>query len=525
MKRLIYFFLPLALALSCQVAEGPEGLEGRFPDAGVQHGMIRLGEKLDDPYTVENMQKALTKLYPTKADRIDISATDLYVRFLPKTDAEYRRLEENGLYLMDHPMDYSILQEGDYYQDPEVGDEAITWQYAVVPHDYVFPEGIRCEKLDDVFISEHAPATRAADGIDWARVEEEAFRLTGNAGLWEGPSTKAESVAPSGRITIEDPLFSGGKPFGVAGVKVAANIFVKIATTYTDRDGYYQMSKSFSGEPRYRLVFQNEKGFNIGINFLIVPASVSTLGKGDASGIDLHVTQESEGALFRRCVVNNAAYDYYSRCTEDDLDVAPPPGDLRIWIFPDLTCSSANMLHHGAFMNQAIITAYLKEYLPLVKLFLPDITIGTKEKTYSQIYETVVHELAHASHYAQAGNDFWTPYINYILWSFVTESRTDYGSGTADGANYCEIGEMWAYFMHETLKKDRYGGTVRQFGNTFWFKPDILTYLYERGISRGEIFRALKAEVSTTEDLKEELIAQLPDRESIITQTFQHYGK
>jgi hypothetical protein len=133
--------------------------------------------------------------------------------------------------------------------------------------------------------------------------------------------------------------------------------------------------------------------------------------------------------------------------------------------------------------------------------------------------------MAHASHYAQAGNDFWTPYINYILLSFVKNSRTDYGSGDEEGASYCELGEMWAYFIQETLRKDRYGGTVRQFGNTFWFKPDIFTYLYERGISRGEIFRALKAGVATTDDLKEELISQLPDRESIITQTFQHYGK
>jgi hypothetical protein len=183
------------------------------------------------------------------------------------------------------------------------------------------------------------------------------------------------------------------------------------------------------------------------------------------------------------------------------------------------------MLHHGAFMNQTLIAAYLKEYLPLVKLFLPDVTIGTKEMTYSQIYEGVVHELAHASHYAQVGNDFWTPFVNFILLSFVKDNRTDYGSEDEAGSNYCELGEMWGYFMQETLKKDRYGGTVRQFGNSFWFKPDIFTYLYERGISRGEIFRALKAEVTTIEDLKEELIAQLPDRESIITQTFQHYGK
>ena len=522
MKRLILLW-PICLLVACSQSAWPDD-SGRFPEQELQHGMIQLGEKLEDPYTVENMQKALENVYGTKADRVDITATDHYVRFLPKDNDQYMALLETGIYLLDHPMDYIILKEGDYYQDPEVGENAITWQYAVVPKDFPFPEGVKVEHLDEVYISEHAATTRASVDIDWALVEKEAYRLTGNENLWLEP-TKAETAAPSGRITIEDPLFSGGKPFGVAGVRVAANIFVKIATAYTDRDGYYQMSKTFSGQPRYRLVFQNEKGFNIGFNFLLVPASVSTLGKGEAGGMDLHVTQDSEGSLFRRCVTNNAAYDYYSRCTEDDLDIAPPPSDLRLWIFPDITCSSANMLHHGAFMNQTLIMAYLKEYLPLVKLFLPDITIGTKEKTYSQIYETVIHEMAHASHYAQAGNDFWTPYINYILLSFVKNSRTDYGSGDEEGANYCELGEMWAYFMQETLRKDRYGSTVRQFGNTFWFKPDIFTYLYERGISRGEIFRALKAGVATTDDLKAELISQLPDRESIITQTFQHYGK
>ena len=66
---------------------------------------------------------------------------------------------------------------------------------------------------------------------------------------------------------------------------------------------------------------------------------------------------------------------------------------------------------------------------------------------------------------------------------------------------------------------------MKQFGNTYWFKPDIFTYLYERGISRGELFRALTPEVASTDDLKEQLIALLPDRETVIKQTFQHYGK
>ena len=525
MKRLL-LLLPICALVACNHSAWPDENSGNYPDPSLQHGMIQLGQKLDDPYTVANMQKALQNVYGTKADRVDITATDLYVRFLPRDNDEFMALQQSGLYLLDHPMDYEILKEGDYYQDPEVGPEAITWQYAVVPHDQKMPEGIRYELLDEVYISEHAAATRADDGIDWAEVEREAFRLTGNGEmLAKGSLTKAELAAPSGRITIEDPLFSGGKPFGVAGVKVAANIFVKIATCFTDRDGYYKMTKKFSGTPRYRLVFQNEKGFNVGFNLLLVPASVSTLGKGEATGIDLHVTQNSEGALFRRCVVNNAAYDYYARCTDSDLDVAPPPGDIRIWIFPDLKSSSANMLHHGAFLDHTLIQTYVGVYLPIIKVFLPDITIGTKEKTYAEIYEVTVHELAHASHFAQVGVDYWTPYVDFVIKAFLTEGGNAYGNASDDDAGYCEIGEMWGYFMQETLKKDRYGGTVKQFGNRYWFKPDIFTYLYERGISRGEIFRGLTSEVTSIDDLKEQLISMYPDRETVIKQTFQHYGK
>ena len=114
MKRLILLW-PICLLVACSQSAWPDDT-GRFPEQGLQHGMIQLGEKLEDPYTVENMQKALTNVYGTKADRVDITATDLYVRFLPRDNAEYTALLESGLYLLDHPMDYSIVKEGDYYR-------------------------------------------------------------------------------------------------------------------------------------------------------------------------------------------------------------------------------------------------------------------------------------------------------------------------------------------------------------------------------------------------------------------------
>ena len=525
MKKLpILLLIPLLLPVACGREQGWEEDSSQRPDEALYHGMIQLGEKLDDPYTVENMREALAAVYPTKAGRYDIAATDLYVRFLPKDDAQLRELENMGLYLLDHPMDYRIVREGDYYQDPSVGKEAITWQYAVVPHDVPLPQGITYELLDECYIAEHDPATRADGGIDWALVEKEAFRLTGNEDLWQSP-TKGAGGPPEGRITIEDPAFHEGKPFGVAGVKVACNIFVKIATAVTDRDGYYKMEQAFTGKPRYRLVFQNEKGFCIGFNWVIVPASVSTLGEGGPEGLDAHVDTESDPTLFRRCVVNNAAYDFYSRCTETDLDITPPPSDLRIWIFPDLDSSSACMLQHGAFLSHTLIQTYLGPYLFLIEMFMPDVTLGTKEQGYAGIYTMAMHELAHASHYAQVGNDYWNPYIDYVIKSFVTQGGNAYGNGAADGSSYCELGEMWGYFMQSTLYKDRYGGNLVYYGNKFWFRPDILSYLYERGLSRGEIYRALNADVTSIDDLKEELVNLYPERETSILQTFKNYGK
>ena len=284
------------------------------------------------------------------------------------------------------------------------------------------------------------------------------------------------------------------------------------------------MNKSFTGNPRYRLVFQNQKGFNIGFNLIIIPASVSTLGTGGPEGLDQHVDTKSDASLFRRCVVNNAAYDFYSRCVDTDLDIPEPPSDFRIWIFPDLTCSSACMLHQGAFLSHPVLETYLAPYLFLIKLFVPDITIGTKEQGYAGIYSAVMHELSHASHYGQVGNSYWNKYIDYTIRSFILQGGKPYGSG-GEGSQYCELGEMWAYFMQATLDKDRYGGNLASYNNLFWFKPDILSYLYQRGMSRGEIFRALGAKITDISAFKQELVTLYPEREKTILDTFKKYGK
>lgn len=515
----------IALALTACTKDGQDPDYGINYEYGrqISHEKIVLGDRLENPYKTENISRALQSLYPVKADRVEVKTTDLYVRFLPADDQEYEMLESLGIELVDHPLDYEITVEGDWYHDPSVPEGNVTWQYAVVPDDFVFPD-MEYEVIDECHISEFSSGTRA-DGIDWAEVEREAYRLTGNEGMLSPADTKASSkVTPSGRITIVDDNANGGKPFGVAGVKVVCNSFVKFDSSYTDRDGYYKMDKTYSSKLRYRIVFQNDKGFDIGVNLVLVPASVSTLGKAGPEGINMTVTKDSETKLFRRCVVNNAAYDYFSRCGADDMNISSPPADLRIWIINAMGASSAVMMHHGAFVEHRLISSFLGEFTKILKFLLPDITIGTKGRNdYRSIYSATCHELAHASHFTKVGKGYWDKYISYIVESYVMTGGMTYGDGSADNAGYCEVGEMWAYYLESKMYKDRYGGSFPTFGTSYWFYPQIFRYLDERGLKCSDMFSVLDGNVTSRAQLKTALIRAFPSSSEMIEQVFSRY--
>ena len=524
MKQIFKLIVPLLLLLppvGCSRDSAVlQDAEDESTGEALSHGMMVLGEQLQDPYSLRNMTKALEALYPTKAAVVELKPTDMYVRFLPASEDEYCLLEDLGIDLLDHPLDYKILKEGDYWHDPKIPEDRITWQYAVLPHDFQLPEGVVYEILDDCYIPDNA--LTKSDDVNWDEVEREAFRLTGNDDMLE-PMTKAGSQ-PSGRITIVDPDFNEGQPFGLAGVKVVCNVFVKFSSTYTSRDGYYTIPKSFSSSPRYRIMFDNNKGFDIGFNLILVPASLSTLGKGPASGIDATITKDSDRMLFCRAAVSSAAYDYFERCAEDDIDIKTPPKGLRIWIFRKIECSSTPMLRHGIILDKTLLAQYMGDYIPLISLFLPDVTIGSKNKeTYADLYAETVHELSHASHFAQVGKTFWDNYILYILGCFMQGTNLDYGMGDGEHAGECAIGEMWGYFMQNTMMQDRYGGEMPTSGMKYWFHPQIFRYLYDRGTTRSQIFRALQSDVNSVEALREKLLKLYPSQESVITPVFDRY--
>lgn len=494
-------------------------------ESSSEHGIIVLGEQLEDPYSLANMTKAFESLYPTKAGVVSLEATNNYVRLLPRDDDDFKALESLGVKMLDHPLDYQILVEGDYYHDPSIDDEEVTWQYAVVSPDFKAPDGIRCELLHECYLAEPEQSSKAGlDWVDWSAVERESFRLTGNEDMLE-PLTKGKSEAkvPKGRICIIDSEY-GDDPIGVSGVEVSCNVFVRFDRCFTDEEGYYQMRKSFSSKPRYRLVFTNSKGFSQGFNTIFIRGSISSFGKQPNTGYSTVITEKSESTLFRRCVINNAAYDYYESCSSSGVKIKTPPANLRIWSFGFLDGSAALMMHQSAIISMDVIKSFVGEYYPVVSFFMPDIVIGAKNRnTYSDLYHVVQHELAHASHYMMVGNDYWNTYAMFILDSYISSGKVLYGTGTEDNAGVCEVGEMWAYYIENLLYRERYPNWIKSFGDAYWFHPEIFLYLDRRGMDRFKIFPVLTRDVTSKEILRSRLISFYPECRSMIDEAFNRY--
>ena len=106
----------------------------------------------------------------------------------------------------------------------------------------------------------------------------------------------------------------------------------------------------------------------------------------------------------------------------------------------------------------------------------------------------------------------------------MSSGGTTYGTGEEEGAGYCEVGEMWAYYVQNQMYHERYSGTMPSAGLNYWFHPQIFRYLEERGMSRSQIFAALTKDVNNRKALMAKLIELYPDKMQIIQQVFVRYA-
>ena len=531
MKRI---FIPNALVcimlFSCTAYEEAEVRSGEMQEvSGIQtraSGSEDGYEHLPNPYSLEVMQ-AVYDTYSTSG--VQLIPTDLYVRFLPQDSTQLRLLYESGLELFDYPLDVD-LDENIPYMDSTALNGGFTWLYTTVKPDYVFPQGIRHEVIEDCYVPEEGetiPQTRVGD-ID---VEEAAFLSLGYLDEEEGTlETRAQKVTPQGKITMHDDF--SNKDIPVKGVKVRGHRFVKYSTGYTDETGHYELGSGFRHRLHYAIVFDNIMGFDIWGNYGPFARANYNMGWHSKEGYNKNIPTSKKA--WGWAAINNAAYDYYKMC--EQTGISKPPRNLKIWSFKSTSKSSAPMLRrlwhcigfnsHSAWFSFFINMGYgqlASELNLLLKVFMPDITIGLSHKKYNYIYNSTNHELAHASHFSAVGSAYWAQYVSYIM------SYGAYGNGTGKNAELCGIGEMWGYAMGYIQEREKLHSIIpTQYPYVTvdgWIHPQVFWDLYRGNIlTKKQIYDCLRPTVRTYDALVSEMYGRYPEKADSIEAKFLKYG-
>jgi len=578
MKRLFTAFLFLPLVLACTKIDDAD-LAANYTDVCADEQIVStrsetgessdtskpiiLGERQPIVYSVANMRKAYENLPPLARTRsgiksaLQIKANMLYVRFLPTDTLQLRILQDSELELFDYPLEYDVVEWGDYYHDPTVENEDFTWLYTTVPIDYAFPSELEYEIIEECYIVDNADLNVNGTGNDMMDSSDTTSETNGNssdlcsqteagfllleeqafidAGLMDkSPEQNASTmgidyVYPKGYLYVEYDYPKGSnsnivtKIEPVKGVKIRCHSNVRVLSTHTNENGYYQMPKKFSQNYlRYNVVFKNSKDFNIWDTKHYCIGARENFGWHSKSGYTKTIKKGER--IWSYCVVNNAAYDHYVYC--NSMGINKPPKKLKIFVMPKSgTWGSAPMLKHCSDLLQDIcdkkdnIKQKLEDWClywlvgivdDLLKYVAPDIIISPQQLNANSIYELVSHELMHASHFSQVGQDYWKRYIAYILTCWLNKEKL-YGTKDKMDSGVC-ISETWAYAMGNLRELQMFSDVYYDSGfptNGYseWFKPRILQELMMEGVLLPiEIFQCMKSDIDNHELLLRQLL-------------------
>ena len=382
--------------------------------------LTKLGDPKASPFSFKHVNKAIeivkerNRVQQNLVDPCDgtggggeIYPTHTYVRFAPQNVDQLSALEEAGMELFDVPLHYDIAVEGDWYQDPSLPADAITYQYTLVPYGYPIPNFIPHTILDQLFLfNENAGEELEPD--DWTGgggscgqqptdpnnpslppVEEvcdymttmgtgdpvinatqyllenclnpyEVFQASSIlSGYSEdddnGISLLSTCYPPRGRLQVFNNDINAPEP--LKGVKVIARNFFKIDYDLTRADGQFQMSKCYKKKASIKVRFANNRATTRGINGVLkvwqyvfpVHHNIGRREKDQLTNIDFTFPRENNphsdaARKWVAAATMNAIWDADTWNAQNGLATFP---HLRIWLSSRITSdASAPMLNY-----------------------------------------------------------------------------------------------------------------------------------------------------------------------------------
>lgn len=357
---------------------------------------IRLGDKVESPFLLSNMQRAVDSLSVRSGlkSKINLCPTHLYVRFLPADEVEYDQLVADTTLDFDpYPLDRK-LSEGDHYHDPLLPAEAITWQYSVVPVGYNFEKtNIPYEILDelyildedidreDIFVEKSQLRSSNTKPLSWKSVVNEALLQTGNI----GKSEVRAKWTPAATIMAYDNLLGGYIP--LQGVKVRIRYFAFLkAYHYTDANGDVTFgSKRTSVE--YSIEWERDMW-----DIRYKGSQAYSNGPEQKSKWNLYINYSNQTRL-HLSAIHRALYKYYYG---NVCGLLRPDQSLKV-----LYNDNEKNIEKPNGTTYAFNVEFLNGVLSSIKIYgLEDVN---KYKPVCDVFSTTLHELTHASHCMYVG--------------------------------------------------------------------------------------------------------------------------
>ncbi len=521
---------------------------------------IVLGDKIENPYSVENMQQAYQNIMKSKdkssktlqktGETIEISTNHHYVRFWCTSAEDKEKLTSLDIQFSEFPLDREIEEEGDFFIEEDFDTETFegAWVYTSLLEDFDYASlGLTYELLEDLFLFEEsqgedieeddgllAKATDAQISF-YEALEKEAFRITGNLEK-ELKKNKDNNLGekcwffcrgrtqPKGTLKVYNTATGGTDP--VVGVKVRTFRWFVWGRGYTNENGYYKINKKYRGDPWYSIDFYNPSN-KIKIYSTWLSLSDATYRAWTESKRGYNKTFYTNSYGWRFSTVNNAVVKYRKYCRA--YGIGTFNSKMRINVTSGSGKASTPMLRHTygfiGFNSRSDVSNFFLNNSPLGFLanswigyllrlkLLPDIWIqGNARQGTDGVYYKVFHEMAHSSHFAKVGGAYWAKYISYIL------TYGAYGDGTGRNAGYCGVGEMWGnYFSFILLEKEF---VSKRYGNSWkfedWYNPGFLGDVANiPDVTISEIYQCLTASTTTFQELIRKLKTKTTQHEKI----------
>jgi hypothetical protein len=367
-------------------------------------GLMEFAPATTNPYTTQNMLAALNELKLSDEIKCDINkfnirVTHKYIRFEPQDSIENNTLKaDTTLILFDYPLDRKITKGGTYYKDPSLSENEFNFQWCSVPANKSLPINVHYTVLAELYLPEEDTELVQYYETEFdnciTKLVEYALKRTDNfdtttydENLTQGEETELKrktnnKYTPKGRITLTDNVLNNNT--GLRGVKVRVHRFFEVREQLTDMNGNFNIGHQFRYPVNYSIKWERND-FNIrsgryGQAYFNGPYKNGDWELGITNGVSWFYGQ-----------VHRGAFDYYYN-NPTGLRTPPTNGFLgsriAFGVFDEKDRANYKRRQRNWFGPE--IFMYTSEN---------DGTGGTLIPNSLRLYETTIHELAHASHF------------------------------------------------------------------------------------------------------------------------------